>query len=65
MAQLKADFIPPHQLSEDVIVRIRSLALQQVELMDRLEQALQSGDDRRVIEAAREVVRMEQEVKRQ
>ena len=65
MAVLKPVYIPPQELSEDAIRHIVALGREQAQLMDRLEQALRSGEDQRVIEAARELVRIEQEVKKQ
>ncbi len=52
----------PNALSTDMLARIRALALQQVELMDRLEDALQAGDTVRVVALARRLCDLEKQV---
>lgn len=52
-------------LSTDMLGRIRALALQQVEVMDELEAALQADDQPRVMELARRIVDLEKEVVKQ
>lgn len=55
----------PNALSADMLARIRALALEQVELMDQLEAALQADDTPRVKELARRIVDLEKAVERQ
>ncbi len=52
----------PNILSNETLARVRALALEQVELMDELEAALQSDDQARVVELARQIVGLEKEI---
>jgi hypothetical protein len=60
MAILKPHF---RELTEDNIRRIVAIGREQVGLMDRLEEALKTGDTQRVVEAARKLVGLEQKIK--
>ncbi len=52
-------------LSMDMLARIRALALEQVQLKDELQAALEAGDTARVVEVAKLICGLEQEIQRQ
>jgi hypothetical protein len=64
MAYLKPEFIPPAQLTDDDILAIVAIGRQQAELMDQLQAALEACDDLRALGVARELVRLEQQIKK-
>ena len=49
----------------ETLSRVRALALEQVEVMDALELAIDADDAPRVLELARTLIDLEREVKRQ
>ena len=55
----------PNGISTDMLARIRALALEQVQLKDELQAALEAGDTPRVVEVARQICGLEEEIKRQ
>jgi hypothetical protein len=62
---MRRTIVQPDLLSPETLSRIRVLALEQLSLMDELEAALQSDDQPRVMELARQIVNLEKEVERQ
>jgi hypothetical protein len=63
MARLEPRFVPAEELSVDDIAALVDLGLQQVELMDLLEVALQANDTLRALDVARELVGLERQIK--
>jgi hypothetical protein len=59
MAKLEPQFLPVEQLSDDDIAFFVAIGRQQALLMDDLQAALECGDDRRALGAARRLVNLE------
>jgi hypothetical protein len=55
----------PHVLSKETLARVRDLALEQVELVDQLDEALVANNIPRVIQLARRICDLEKEVTKQ
>jgi len=55
---------PSPLLSQELVDRLRAIALEQVETLDQLEIALASGDVGQVIELARRLVELDHETTR-
>jgi hypothetical protein len=65
MARLTAEFRAPRELTVEDIEAIVSIARRQIEVIDRLEAALQACDDLRALDVARELVGLERKARRQ
>jgi HPt (histidine-containing phosphotransfer) domain-containing protein len=55
---------PPPLLSQELVDRLRRIALAQVETLDQLEAALAAGDTDQVIELAHRLVELEHQTVR-
>jgi hypothetical protein len=65
MARLAPQFKQPDELSEADISAIVEIGREQAALMDRMEAAIEADDAPRVLELARRLVGLEQQVREQ
>jgi hypothetical protein len=65
MARLEPEFVPAAQLTESDISAIVAIGHKQAALMNELRAALQACDDLRALQLAREVVGLDQEMRKQ
>jgi hypothetical protein len=65
MAKLEPQFVLPGELSEDDVGAIVAIGREQAALMDALETALRAGDTTGVVAAAKKLVRLERQVRKE
>lgn len=65
MARLAPELKQPDELSVEDVAAIVQIGRKQAALMDQLQSALEAGDTLRVLDAARDLVGLEKQARRQ